>query len=238
MVLLDVNQVTELPVAKAEVIEVRQYATECPCCGEGQVAEPPAGLDMQRAFGARLEATVVYYRQEQHMSYVRTQAALQNLHGLEISQVRIPIGVVGIIYESRPNVTADAAGLCLKSGNAVILKGGSESFASNQVIAKLIGEATGTAGLPAAAVQLIPLNFVAVDAGYPNLGEVTDYIPEECFIDRRKFIDNEDLYEFLKAITKEEYEAYQDSAQEFLNSEAAQLFSAERFESIFLQIVQ
>jgi transposase len=86
MVLLDVNQVTELPVAKAEVIEVRQYASECPCCGADQVAEPPAGLDMQRAFGARLEATVVYYRQEQHMSYVRTQAALRNLHGVEISE--------------------------------------------------------------------------------------------------------------------------------------------------------
>ena len=86
MVLLDVNQITELPEAKAEVIEVRQYVAECPCCGEGQVAEPPAGLDMQRAFGARLEATVVYYRQEQHMSYVRTQAAMRNLHGVEISE--------------------------------------------------------------------------------------------------------------------------------------------------------
>jgi transposase len=86
MVLLDVNQVTELPVAKAEVIEIRQYVAECPCCGEGQVAEPPASLDMQRAFGARLEATVVYYRQEQHMSYVRTQAAMRDLHGVEISE--------------------------------------------------------------------------------------------------------------------------------------------------------
>jgi transposase len=86
MVLLDVNQVTELPAAKAEVIEIRQYAAECSCCGEGQVAEPPAGLDMQRAFGARLEATVVYYRQEQHMSYVRTQAAMRDLHGVEISE--------------------------------------------------------------------------------------------------------------------------------------------------------
>jgi transposase len=86
MVLLDVNQVTELPVAKAEVIEVRQYATECPCCGEGQTAEPPASLDMQRAFGARLEATVVYYRQEQHMSYTRTRAAMRDLHGVEISE--------------------------------------------------------------------------------------------------------------------------------------------------------
>ena len=86
MVLLDVNQITELPEAKAEVIEVRQYVAECPGCGVGQKVEPPTGLEMERAFGARLEATVVYYRQEQHMSYVRTQAALRNLHGVEISQ--------------------------------------------------------------------------------------------------------------------------------------------------------
>jgi transposase len=84
--LADVNQITELPEAKAEVIEVRQYGAECPCCGVPQVKEPPVGLEMERTFGARLEATVVYYRQEQHMSYVRTRAALQNLHGVEISQ--------------------------------------------------------------------------------------------------------------------------------------------------------
>lgn len=86
VVLLDINQITELPVAKAEVIEVRRYAVECPWCGQGQLGEVPAGLEIDRSFGARLEATVVYYRQEQHMSYVRTQAALQNLHGVEISQ--------------------------------------------------------------------------------------------------------------------------------------------------------
>ena len=84
--LLDVNQITELPEAKAEVIEVRQYETKCPCCGQEQTGEPPAGLEMGRRFGARLEGTVVYYRQEQHMSYKRTQSALQDLHGVEISQ--------------------------------------------------------------------------------------------------------------------------------------------------------
>jgi len=86
MVLSDLNQITELPEARAEVIEVRQYLAECPCCGVGQVKQPAVGLEMDRTFGARLEATVVYYRQEQHMSYVRTQAALRNLHGVEISQ--------------------------------------------------------------------------------------------------------------------------------------------------------
>jgi transposase len=84
--LVEVNQITELPEAKAEVIEVRQYATECPCCGRKQEGQAPAGLEMERTFGARLEGTVVYYRQEQHMSYVRTQSALRNLHGVEISQ--------------------------------------------------------------------------------------------------------------------------------------------------------
>jgi hypothetical protein len=84
--LVKVNQITELPEAKAQVIEVRQYETDCPQCGLVQVEEPLAGLEMERTFGARLEATVVYYRQEQHMSYERTQLALQNLHGAQISQ--------------------------------------------------------------------------------------------------------------------------------------------------------
>jgi transposase len=85
-VLREVNQITELPPAKAEVIEVRQYEVSCPECGRTQVGEPPAGLEMERVFGTRLEATVVYYRQEQHMSYQRTQAALLDLHGVAISQ--------------------------------------------------------------------------------------------------------------------------------------------------------
>ena len=62
-------------------------------------------------------------------------------NGLKISRMRIPLGVIGIIYESRPNVTVDAAGLCLKAGNAVILRGGSEAFNSNQALAKIISRA-------------------------------------------------------------------------------------------------
>src|SRR5262245_36366164 len=85
-----------------------------------------------------------------------TMARWRRPNGLEISQVRVPLGVVGVIYESRPNVTADAAGLCLKSGNAVILKGGSEAFATNTAIAACLAEGSVAAGLPAAAVQLIP----------------------------------------------------------------------------------
>ena len=77
-------------------------------------------------------------------------------NGLEISQVRIPLGVVGVIYESRPNVTADAAALCVKAGNAVVLKGGSEALQTNTVIARALAEAAAAAGLPAATIQLIP----------------------------------------------------------------------------------
>ncbi len=77
-------------------------------------------------------------------------------NGLTISQVRIPIGVVAVIYESRPNVTADAAALCLKSGNAALLRGGREAFATNSLIASLIAEAALSEGMPAASVQLIP----------------------------------------------------------------------------------
>lgn len=78
-----------------------------------------------------------------------------NEDGLEISRVRVPLGVIGMIYESRPNVTADAAGLCLKSGNAVILRGGKEAHHSNRAIAEAIGKALGNVGFPAGAVQLL-----------------------------------------------------------------------------------
>jgi glutamate-5-semialdehyde dehydrogenase len=77
-------------------------------------------------------------------------------NGLDIARVRIPIGVIGIIYESRPNVTADAGGLCLRAGNAVILRGGSESFASSGAIAAALRSGIAQAGLPEDAVQLVP----------------------------------------------------------------------------------
>lgn len=76
--------------------------------------------------------------------------------GLNIRRVRTPLGVVGVIYESRPNVTADAGALCLKSGNAVILRGGSESFHSSGAIHKCLVEGLKSAGLPENAIQLIP----------------------------------------------------------------------------------
>ncbi len=77
-------------------------------------------------------------------------------NGLLVGRQRIPLGVIGFIYESRPNVTVDAAGLCLKSGNAVVLKGGKEALNSNLALAKLVAGALEAAGLPAAAAQVIP----------------------------------------------------------------------------------
>ena len=77
-------------------------------------------------------------------------------NGLKIARVRVPLGVIGVIYESRPNVTADAGGLCLKAGNAAILRGGSESFESSRVILSCLQEGLRTAGLPETAIQAPP----------------------------------------------------------------------------------
>ncbi len=77
-------------------------------------------------------------------------------NGLELRQVRVPLGVVGIIYEARPNVTVDAAGLCVKSGNAVLLRGSSSAARSNQVLVEILDAAGTAAGLPADTVQLVP----------------------------------------------------------------------------------
>ena len=76
-------------------------------------------------------------------------------NGMQVGRMRVPIGVIGIIYESRPNVTADAASLCLKSGNAVVLRGGSEAIQSNAAIVKVISEAGGKAGIPEGAITFI-----------------------------------------------------------------------------------
>ncbi len=84
------------------------------------------------------------------------QEAWTRPNGLEIARVAVPFGVIGIIYEARPNVTADAGGLCLKSGNAAILRGGAESFESSKVLVDCLHEGLRAANLPEAAVQLVP----------------------------------------------------------------------------------
>jgi glutamate-5-semialdehyde dehydrogenase len=95
-------------------------------------------------------------------------------NGLHIQRVRVPLGVIGIIYESRPNVTADAGTLCLKSGNAVILRGGSESRLSNAAIHACLLDGLTAAGLPAACIQLVPTTDRAA-VGF-MLAEMTDFI--------------------------------------------------------------
>ena len=98
-------------------------------------------------------------------------------NGLEIARVRVPLGVIGIIYESRPNVTADAGGLCLKSGNAVILRSGSESFLTSLVITNALNEGLEQAGLPVAAIQLVPtVDREAVGLMLGGLGGAIDVI--------------------------------------------------------------
>lgn len=96
--------------------------------------------------------------------------------GIQIGKMRVPLGVIGIIYESRPNVTADAAGLCLKSGNATILRGGSEAVHSNQAIAECIREGLAASGLPEAAVQVVATTDRAAVGELITMDESVDVI--------------------------------------------------------------
>lgn len=97
-------------------------------------------------------------------------------NGLQIGKMRVPIGVIGIIYESRPNVTADAAGLCLKSGNAIILRGGSEAINSNTLIANILMEAAADSGLPEGCIQLIDITDRQAVMDMLKLDEYIDMI--------------------------------------------------------------
>jgi glutamate-5-semialdehyde dehydrogenase len=96
--------------------------------------------------------------------------------GIKVGRMRVPLGVIGIIYESRPNVTADAAALCLKSGNACILRGGSESVQSNQAIAACVREGLAAAGLPEAAVQVVDTPDRAAVGELLRMNEYVDII--------------------------------------------------------------
>ncbi|TCK44706.1 glutamate-5-semialdehyde dehydrogenase [Paraburkholderia sp. BL8N3] len=96
--------------------------------------------------------------------------------GIQVGQMRVPLGVIGIIYESRPNVTIDAAALCLKSGNATILRGGSEAIECNTALAKLIGEGLASAGLPQDAVQVVETPDRAAVGKLVTMTEYVDVI--------------------------------------------------------------
>jgi glutamate-5-semialdehyde dehydrogenase len=118
----------------------------------------PAALDRLKLDGKRIEAMVKSLADVAALQdpVGRVLARWTRPNGLDISRVATPIGVLGIIYESRPNVTADAGALCLKAGNAVILRGGSESLHSSRAIHAALVEGLKAAGLPAAAIQLVP----------------------------------------------------------------------------------
>ncbi|MBB3212886.1 glutamate-5-semialdehyde dehydrogenase [Herbaspirillum sp. Sphag1AN] len=96
--------------------------------------------------------------------------------GIQVGQMRVPLGVIGIIYEARPNVTVDAAGLCIKSGNATILRGGSEAIHCNQALAKLVRQALVDAGLPADAVQVVETTDRAAVGALITMPEYVDVI--------------------------------------------------------------
>jgi len=97
-------------------------------------------------------------------------------NGLKVGRMRIPLGVIGIIYESRPNVTADAAGLCIKSGNSVILRGGSETIRSNLAIGEILRNAMAESGLPKDAIQIIPVTDRNAILEMVKLDELIDLI--------------------------------------------------------------
>ncbi|MDP6351839.1 MAG: glutamate-5-semialdehyde dehydrogenase [Alphaproteobacteria bacterium] len=117
-----------------------------------------AFIDRLRLDEARIEAMAVGLEEVAQLPdpVGRELADWTRPNGLRIRRVAVPLGVIGIIYESRPNVTADAGGLCVKSGNAAILRGGSESFQSSRAIATCLVRGLEAAGLPAACVQLVP----------------------------------------------------------------------------------
>lgn len=135
-------------------------------------------LDRLTLTGARIEAMAEGLRQIAELPdpIGEVMEAFDRPNGLHIEKVRVPMGVIGIIYEARPNVTADAFGLCFKTGNAVILKGGKDAFYSNQAITAVIGEALAQEGIDRNAIQLIENNDRAVTTAFMKLKEYVDVL--------------------------------------------------------------
>jgi glutamate-5-semialdehyde dehydrogenase len=135
-------------------------------------------LDRLELTDARIEAMAEGLRQIAALA--DPVGAISDLNyrpsGIQVGRMRVPLGVIGIIYESRPNVTADAAGLCLKAGNACILRGGSEALHSNQALAGCIKKGLEQAGLPAAAVQVVETTDRAAVGELLKLSEYVDVI--------------------------------------------------------------
>ncbi|MBD5525217.1 MAG: glutamate-5-semialdehyde dehydrogenase [Lachnospiraceae bacterium] len=135
-------------------------------------------LDRLKLTDARIEGMAEGLRQivELHDPVGEVMETFDRPNGLHISKVRVPMGVIGIIYEARPNVTADAFGLCFKTGNAVILKGGKDAFYSNEAITEIITETLCNRQIPADAIQLITDNDRAVTTAFMQLKQYVDVL--------------------------------------------------------------
>ena len=136
----------------------------------------PAMIDRLRLDNRRIDALVRAVNEIADAPEVlgRVEKTETRPNGLEVSRVRIPLGVIAMIYEARPNVTVDAAALCLKAGNACILRGGREAFETNRRLAELVQAALSRAGLPPEAVQLIPITDREAIAELVKLDELID----------------------------------------------------------------
>ncbi len=164
--------------------EVRMQVTALRTANAQDVARATAaGLD--RAALDRLTLSDAHIEQmaaglEQIVALPDPIGAISDLRpqpsGIEVGRMRVPLGVIGIIYESRPNVTIDAAALCIKSGNAAILRGGSEAIESNRVLARAIASGLAAGGLPHDAVQLIPTTDRAAVGLLVSMPEYVDII--------------------------------------------------------------
>ena len=136
----------------------------------------PAMVDRLRLDDRRIDALVRAVNEIADAPEVlgRIERSEQRPNGLEVSRVRIPLGVIAMIYEARPNVTVDAAALCLKAGNACVLRGGREAFETNRVLAKHVQAGLVAAGLPAEVVQLVPITDREAIAELVKLDELID----------------------------------------------------------------
>lgn len=143
---------------------------------EGGMAE--GLLDRLKLTPDRIEAMAEGLRQIEALPdpVGEIMESFERPNGLHIDKVRVPMGVIGIIYEARPNVTADAFGLCFKTGNAVILKGGKDAFYSNQAITEVIRDALEKIQIPADAIQLIENNDRAVTTAFMQLKQYVDVL--------------------------------------------------------------
>ncbi len=135
-------------------------------------------LDRLKLTGARIEAMAEGLRQIASLPdpVGEVMETFDRPNGLHIEKVRVPMGVIGIIYEARPNVTADAFGLCFKTGNAVILKGGRDAFYSNQAVTAVIGETLEKEGIQKNAILLIENNDRAVTTAFMKMKEYVDVL--------------------------------------------------------------